>query len=229
MTTSPDSTYPKTPSPNAAQKPGVKISRRTIPLIISGTLLVIAIVYFISLASAENGPLTVSGTVETNMVHLGTRTGGTIDRILVEEGSSIVQDQPLLIVKTSANQSELIRSPLKGVVFESPMQVGEIVSPNGEVITVGDLTHLYLIVYVPEDRYGQIFLDQSYPIKVDSYPGVIFWGRVSHIADSAEFTPRNVQTVQGRKDTVYAVKLLIDNPDMQLKPGMPADVTLVTQ
>jgi HlyD family secretion protein len=57
----------------------------------------------------------------------------------------------------------------------------------------------------------------------------VFKGKVTHIADQAEFTPRNVQTVQGRKNTVYAIRLTIENPTLALKPGMPADVTMTVQ
>ena len=60
---------------------------------------------------------------------------------------------------------------------------------------------------------------------VDSYPGVAFTGTVVHIADQAEFTPRNVQTAEGRSTTVYAIKLDVPNPEGKLKPGMPADVS----
>ena len=81
-----------------------------------------------------------------------------------------------------------------------------------------------LTVYVPEDRYGQIALGQTYPVTVDSFPGQAFDGKVTHIADQAEFTPRNVETVEGRKNTVFAIRLTLSNPDMALKPGMPADV-----
>jgi multidrug resistance efflux pump len=203
-----------------------KIKRSMAPFIIAGVLLIIAIIYFISIASAQNGPVTVSGNIEATLYHLGTKMGGTIDRIAVDEGAPVSQDQLLVSVKVAAGSTDQIRSPIDGIVLESPMQEGEVVSPGASVITVGDLKKLFLTVYVPEDRYGQIFLGQSYPVKVDSYPNKVFVGKVSHIADSAEFTPRNVQTVQGRKDTVYAVKLLIDNPGLELKPGMPADVTL---
>jgi HlyD family secretion protein len=48
---------------------------------------------------------------------------------------------------------------------------------------------------------------------------------VSRIADKAEFTPRNVQTEEGRSTTVFAVELALSNPGGLLKPGMPADVT----
>ena len=49
-------------------------------------------------------------------------------------------------------------------------------------------------------------------VSVDSFPGVTFSGTVIHIADQAEFTPRNVQTVEGRRTTVFAVKLTVDEP-----------------
>jgi len=82
-------------------------------------------------------------------------------------------------------------------------------------------------VYVPEDRYGQIQLGQTAQVSVDSFPGRAFEGQVRAIANQAEFTPRNSQTVEGRKDTVFAVRLSIANPDQALKPGMPADVSFV--
>jgi hypothetical protein len=68
-------------------------------------------------------------------------------------------------------------------------------------------------------------LGQKAQVMVDSHPNVVFTATVVHIADEAEFTPRNVQTVEGRRATVYAVKLDVPNPEDKLKPGMPADVT----
>jgi len=62
-------------------------------------------------------------------------------------------------------------------------------------------------------------------VTVDSFPGETFTTTVSHIAEQAEFTPRNVQTIEGRTSTVFAIKLQVQDPDGKLKPGMPADVT----
>jgi HlyD family secretion protein len=80
---------------------------------------------------------------------------------------------------------------------------------------------------VPEDRYGQISLGEKATVKVDSFPGSTFTSAVTHISDQAEFTPRNVQTAEGRSSTVYAIKLTVTDPQGKLKPGMPADVTFV--
>jgi HlyD family secretion protein len=52
-----------------------------------------------------------------------------------------------------------------------------------------------------------------------------FQGEVIHMADQAEFTPRNVQTVEGRSSTVYAIKLQVADTEGKLKIGMPADVS----
>lgn len=115
-------------------------------------------------------------------------------------------------------------APMDGVVVTRSVEPGEFLQPGGASITLGDLSHLTITVYVPEDRYGQIQLGQAAVVKVDSFPGVSFAGHVTHIADQAEFTPRNVQTVEGRSATVYAIKLAVVDEQGRLKPGMPADV-----
>ncbi len=118
-----------------------------------------------------------------------------------------------------------VTAPIDGILLTRNLEVGETVSPGSTLMTIGQLDEVELVVYVPEDRYGAINLGEKVEIRVDSFPGETFNGTVAHISDQAEFTPRNVQTVEGRRATVYAVKLLVPNPGLKLKPGMPADVT----
>lgn len=119
----------------------------------------------------------------------------------------------------------LIRTPIDGIVLERLVEPGEVALSSAPLLTLARLDNLTITVYVPENRYGEIQLGQPVDVEVDSFPGETFSARVTHIADQAEFTPRNVQTVEGRSSTVFAIKLAIDNPDGKLKPGMPADVT----
>ncbi len=169
--------------------------------------------------------LTASGTVEAVEVRLGTQMGGTVEAVNVAEGDSVKTGQLLARMHPSAGaQEENIRAPLNGVVLERLYEPGEIATPGSTLLVLGDLFTLNLTVYVPEDRYGQIILGHTYPVTVDSFPGTTFEAVVTHIADEAEFTPRNVQTVEGRKTTVFAVRLSLANPGLTLKPGMPADV-----
>ncbi|MEP7357202.1 MAG: efflux RND transporter periplasmic adaptor subunit, partial [Anaerolineales bacterium] len=117
-----------------------------------------------------------------------------------------------------------LTTPVDGIVFARTIEPGEVASPGATLLVVGQVDSLSITVFVPEDRYGNIQLGQTATVKVDSFAGQTFTGSVTHIAEQAEFTPRNVQTAAGRKSTVFAVKLSIANPDGKLKPGMPADV-----
>jgi HlyD family secretion protein len=117
-----------------------------------------------------------------------------------------------------------VYAPIDGAILTRNIEPGEFVQPGATALTVADLNHLTITVYVPEDRYGEIHLGQKAAVTVDSFPGVTFSAEVTHIADQAEFTPRNVQTVEGRSSTVYAIKLSVSDSAGRLKIGMPADV-----
>jgi HlyD family secretion protein len=202
-------------------------NKRFIPVIVIILGAVIYGFYYMIQTSVLNKELVVSGTIEAKEVHLGVVTGGIVERVLVNEGDSVKTDQLLAIVKDVAGgASGSLRSPIDGVVLMRAAEAGEITTSGGSLLVVADLSTVTLTVYVPEDQYGKIYLGREYPVSVDSFPGQVFNGVVTHIADQAEFTPRNAQSVQGRKNTVYAVKLTIPNQNMELKPGMPADVTL---
>jgi len=118
-----------------------------------------------------------------------------------------------------------IYAPMNGVILTRNVEPGEFVQPGGVAFAMADLEEITITVYVPEDRYGEISLGQQAQVTVDSFPGESFTAEVIHIADQAEFTPRNVQTVEGRSSTVYAIKLKVMDSEGRLKIGMPADVT----
>ena len=120
-------------------------------------------------------------------------------------------------------------SPLSGLVSNQAIHGGETASPGATLMTVASLDEVKLTVYIPENRYGRIQLGQSVSVEVDSFPGKEYQGEVMYISSQAEFTPRNVQTKEERVNTVFAVKILIPNPEHDLKPGMPADATIVVE
>jgi len=129
----------------------------------------------------------------------------------------------LNLLQIQLNKS-IVSSPVEGTVMNINNKVGELVGAGSSVVHLAKLDVVNLTVYVPEDVYGRIPVGQKVTISVDSYPGETFYGEVIYISDEAEFTPRNVQTVEGRKATVYGVKIEILNKEHKLKPGMPADV-----
>ena len=122
-----------------------------------------------------------------------------------------------------------LRSPMGGLVTNRSIHVGETASPGATLLTIANLDEAELTVYIPENRFGRIQLGQPVSVSVDSFPGKVYQGEVIYISSEAEFTPRNVQTREERVNTVFAVKILIPNPDHDLKPGMPADATMAVE
>jgi len=117
-----------------------------------------------------------------------------------------------------------VYAPMDGIILTRNIEPGEFIQPGAVALTMANLDSLTITVYVPEDQYGNISLGQSASVTVDSFPEESFTAEVVHIADQAEFTPRNVQTVEGRSSTVYAIRLKVVDAEGKLKIGMPADV-----
>jgi multidrug resistance efflux pump len=117
----------------------------------------------------------------------------------------------------------VLTAPRDGLVAERPVHPGEMAVSGATLLTLADLDRVKLKVYIPEDRIGQVRIGQKVLVQVDSYPGQDYQGTVTYISSEAEFTPKNVQTKEDRVNTVFAVKVSLDNAHHDLKPGMPAD------
>ena len=117
----------------------------------------------------------------------------------------------------------VLRAPSAGVVTVRQAELGEVVAPGSPVVTIADLDHIWLRAYIAETDLGSIHWGQDAIITTDTYPGKQYHGRISFIASTAEFTPKSVQTFKERVTLVYRIKIDIDNPNHELKPGMPAD------
>ena len=202
-------------------------------MLLAGILLLVAVgllagIYLQQRAQASPTVLTLSGSIEATQVHVASQTGGQVQEVDVEEGTPIKAQQRLARLYTSSNnQNEVLASPIDGVVLERLVEPGELATPAAPLFVVANLDALTLKVYVPEDRTGQLVLGASYPVSVDAFPNQTFNATLRHIADQAQFTPRNVQTVEGRESTVFAATLELAPSGGRLKPGMPADMHMV--
>lgn len=119
-----------------------------------------------------------------------------------------------------------VKAPMAGVVVNVNAHPGEVAAATGPLLTIADLSTVRLVVYLPEAEVARTQLGQPVEVAVDSFPGQVFAGEISHIASQAQFTPRNVATTEERATLVYAVEIRLANEDGSLKPGMPADVML---
>lgn len=123
----------------------------------------------------------------------------------------------------------VIRSPIKGVVLAKNANPGEVVFPGIALLTLADLSRVWLRIFVRETQLGRIKLGQKAKVKVNSYPEKAFWGKVVHISGKAEFIPGDIQTKKERSKLVFAVKISLDNPEQELKAEMPASAEIVLE
>jgi len=119
----------------------------------------------------------------------------------------------------------VVAAPAAGVIESLNLRPGDLVAANQPVAKMLEPSQLWVRVYVPEPLLGRVRIGQRAALTVDTFPKRSFSSRVVEIRTQAEYTPRNVQTLDQRMDQVFGVKVAID-PAPELKPGMAAMVRL---
>src|ERR1043166_330520 len=117
-----------------------------------------------------------------------------------------------------------VKAPTDSILEVLSVKVGDVLAPNREVATLILPQHLWVRVFVPEPWLGLIKVGDPVRVRVDSFPGKDFDGIVEQVNRQAEFTPRNVQTVEDRIKQVFGVKVRLPNNEDKLRAGMSADV-----
>ncbi|HLF14081.1 MAG TPA: efflux RND transporter periplasmic adaptor subunit, partial [Bacteroidota bacterium] len=129
------------------------------------------------------------------------------------------------LVKQKLDDSRVV-SPVNGVVTLRAVEEGEMVQAGSAIVRVSVLENVRLVIYVREVELGKIRLGDEARVTIDAWPDKVFRGKVIFISPTAEFTPKNVQTKEERVKLSFAVKIEVENPGGELKPGMPADAVL---
>ncbi len=119
-----------------------------------------------------------------------------------------------------------IASPIDGTVLARLREPGEWASPGTKLMTLADLGQVYAYAYVPQTVLHLIKVGQEVRVFLPEASRAPRRGTVAFIRPEAEFTPKNVQTREERTRLVYGVKVMLENADRVLKPGMPVELDL---
>ena len=136
------------------------------------------------------------------------------------------QAKALLAIAEDDLAESRLYAPFDGFVTVKDVEEGEYVQPGTPVLTLADLDHVWVKTYVPETQMGKVRLGQEVGVISDTFPDKTYPGTVFYISPKAEFTPRNIQTQEERVKLVYRIKVSLENPNQELKAGMPVDVML---
>lgn len=117
-----------------------------------------------------------------------------------------------------------LRSPAAGSIVDVHVEVGELVAPGTPAITLADLSHPFVDVFVPQARAHELKVGDPLQILVDGI-GAPLPGRIEHVFPKTEFTPRFLFSEGERPNLVLRMRVRVDDPDHVLHSGVPAFVT----
>jgi len=155
---------------------------------------------------------------------------------LVVEGPRVEDiDEARAMLKADGAQLALAQEVLKdtelyapadGVIRNRILEPGDMVSPQTPVFTLALTNPVWVRAYAPETVLGKLVPGMSADVSTDSYPGKTYPGWIGFISPTAEFTPKNVETLELRTRLVYQLRVYVCNPQDELRLGMPATVTI---
>ena len=119
-----------------------------------------------------------------------------------------------------------VLAPSAATVEVLDVRPGDLIAPNTPIATLLERDQIYVRIYIPETKIGQVRVGQQAEVRVDSFPKEVFQAEVEQINQKAEFLPRNVETKEERVHQVFGVKLRIHDPSGRVLAGMAADVKL---
>jgi HlyD family secretion protein len=135
-----------------------------------------------------------------------------------------VQRSQAQLAEAQANRQDLtVRAPFDGTVVTRTAEPGEVVQAGTAIVTMLDLTKVYLRGFVPEGQIGKVRVGQAARVYLDSNPTKALEAEVMRVDPQATFTPENTYFRDDRVKQVVGLKLKIKAAVGYAKPGMPAD------
>ncbi|MCB1912217.1 MAG: efflux RND transporter periplasmic adaptor subunit [Rhodocyclaceae bacterium] len=118
-----------------------------------------------------------------------------------------------------------LKAPIDGRVLYRLVEPGEVLAAGGKLLTLVDLSEVYMSVFLPSERAGQLKVGADARIVMDAWPDEAIAARVSFVSDEAQFTPREVETRSEREKLMFRVKVSVDPAWLEanaarVKPGM---------
>jgi HlyD family secretion protein len=184
---------------------------------------------------AARGALT---TAQANLSNPGIRTFQAdtvrkqIDQQQGEIASAIAASQQarFQLAEAEDNRRDLIiTAPFDGTVMTRAAEPGEVVTAGTAIVTLLDMSKVYLRGFVPEGQIGKVKIGQPARVYLDSAPTKPIDAFVQRIDPQATFTPENTYFRDDRVKQVVGVKLLLKAATGFAKPGMPSDGEILVQ
>ncbi len=148
-------------------------------------------------------------------------------RVQVQETDSAIEAAIARTERIKADiDDSILKAMVNGRVLYRLAEPGEVLGAGGKVMTLLELTDVYMTIYLPTTQVGRVNLGSEAHILLDAIPDVVIPAKVSFVAPEAQFTPKSVETRTEREKLMFRVKLKID-PELlkahieKVKTGLP--------
>lgn len=120
----------------------------------------------------------------------------------------------------------ILTAPRAGRIEYRVAQPGEVLAAGGKVLSLIDLTDVYMTFFVPESAAGRLALGSEVRLRLDAAPDFVVPARVTYVASVAQFTPKSVETANERQKLMFRVKAQVDRRVLErhaghVKAGVP--------
>ncbi|HEY6561355.1 MAG TPA: HlyD family efflux transporter periplasmic adaptor subunit [Polyangiaceae bacterium] len=160
--------------------------------------------------------------LEQNLTAL--RKGARTEELRGAEGHAAAARAVLSLEDERLSRHRLLANH-SGAVLDVHVESGEVVAAGTPIATLADLRRPYVDIFVPIQELGRVRLGAKTRVRIDAHPDT-FAGRVEHIAQHTEFTPRYLFSERERPNLVVRVRVRVDDPRERLYAGVPAFVEL---
>ncbi len=118
-------------------------------------------------------------------------------------------------------------APRSGVISVRAREAGEVVLPGASIFEMVDDSKMKVKFYVTNQDLGRVQVGMKVEAIADAFTDIKFSGTVTRISDTAEFTPKTVQTRSDRDRLVYAAEADIQNENGKIRTGMPMEISVI--
>lgn len=178
------------------------------------------------LDAVQSGRDQAAAQVKATSEQLRQLTAGFRKEEIAESDAQLAQARTGLDSARLALRDVNLTAPSDGVILTRAVEKGTMVQPGTPAFSLSLTAPVWVRAYVGEPQLGRFASGTKVTLHTDSRSDKPYNGVVGFVSPTAEFTPKTVETSDLRTSLVYRLRIVVDNPDTQLRQGMPVTVRL---
>ncbi|MBK5071677.1 secretion protein HlyD [Budviciaceae bacterium CWB-B4] len=143
----------------------------------------------------------------------------------IAEAKANLSQAEAALAQAELNLSDTtLLSPSEGTILTRALEPGSMLSASNTVFSLSLTNPVWVRAYVNEVNLAKAVPGTELEIYTDARPDKPYHGTIGFVSPNAEFTPKSVETPELRTDLVYRLRIIVSDPDDNLRQGMPVTI-----